>query len=119
MVARIMVALGGRAAEELVFNRLESGAYSDFSTATEIARAMVCSYGMSKALGPLVYKQEMGEHSYSEETAKKIDEEMRSIMEHAYTHVVQLLKDNRDKLILWHRRFLRKKHSMLGRFISC
>lgn len=98
MVARIMVALGGRAAEELVFNRLESGAYSDFSTATEIARAMVCSYGMSKALGPLVYKQEMGEHSYSEETAKKIDEEMRSIMEHAYVHVVQLLKDNRDKL---------------------
>lgn len=99
MTARIMVALGGRAAEELVFNRLESGAHSDFATATQVARAMVCSYGMSKKLGPLVYEQNnLGENNYSEETARTIDEEMRSILEGCYKHVYQLLSDNRDKL---------------------
>jgi cell division protease FtsH len=99
MIARIMVALGGRAAEELVFNRLESGAHSDFATATKVARAMVCSYGMSKKLGPLVYEQNrMGENNYSEETARTIDDEMRSILDGCYQHVLKLLSDNRDKL---------------------
>lgn len=98
MTARIMVALGGRAAEELVFNRLETGAYSDFVTATDIVRNMVCSYGMSKELGPLVYRQEPGETMYSQETARKIDEEMRAIMEDCYKQVKQLLTENRDKL---------------------
>ncbi len=94
MTARIMVALGGRAAEELVFNRLESGAHSDFATATDVARAMVCSYGMSKKLGPLIYKND----DYSEATARTIDEEMRSILDSCYKHVLKLLTDNRDKL---------------------
>jgi cell division protease FtsH len=99
MTARIMVALGGRAAEELVFNRLESGAHSDFATATQVARAMVCSYGMSSKLGPLVYEQNsLGENNYSEETARTIDEEMRSILDACYKHVYKLLSDNRDKL---------------------
>ncbi len=99
MTARIMVALGGRAAEELVFNRLESGAHSDFATATQVARAMVCSYGMSQKLGPLVYEQNsLGENNYSEETARTIDEEMRSILDNCYKHVYKLLSDNRDKL---------------------
>ena len=64
MIASIMVALGGRAAEELVFNRLESGAYSDFVTATDIARAMVCSYGMSKALDLLCISKSMGKQLF-------------------------------------------------------
>ncbi len=98
MVARIMVALGGRAAEELVFNRLESGAASDFARATEIVRDMVCSYGMSKELGPLVYKNEPGEMLYSQETARKIDEEMRLIMDMSYEQVKVLLTENRGKL---------------------
>jgi cell division protease FtsH len=99
MTARIMVALGGRAAEELVFNRLESGAHSDFATATQVARAMVCSYGMSQKLGPLVYEQNShGENNYSEETARTIDEEMRSILDTCYKHVYKMLSDNRDKL---------------------
>ena len=99
MTARIMVALGGRAAEELIFDRLESGAHSDFATATKVARAMVCSYGMSKKLGPLVYEQDsMGENRYSEETARTIDEEMRSILDGCYQHVVKLLSDNRGML---------------------
>lgn len=98
MIAKIMVALGGRAAEELVFNRLETGAYSDFVHATDIVRNMVCYYGMSKALGPIVYKQDPGENSYSEETAKKIDEEMRSIMESCYKQVINLLTEHRNRL---------------------
>lgn len=99
MTARIMVALGGRAAEELVFSRLESGAHSDFATATQVARAMVCSYGMSEKLGPLVYEQNsLGENTYSEETARTIDEEMRAILDRCYKHVYKLLSDNREQL---------------------
>ena len=99
MLARIMVALGGRAAEQLIFNRLESGAHSDFKTATDVAHAMVCYYGMSSKLGPLVYEQNaMGENTYSEETAKIIDSEKRSILESCYNHVYKILSENRDKL---------------------
>jgi len=99
MIARIMVALGGRAAEELIFNRLESGAHSDFETATDVARAMVCSYGMSEKLGPLVYEQnDIGENTYSEATAQTIDEEMRAILDSCYKQVLALLTANKDKL---------------------
>ncbi len=98
MEAKIMVALGGRAAEELVFNRLESGAYSDFIQATNIVRTMVCAYGMSPVLGPIVYRQEPGEKTYSEDTARKIDEEMRSIMDRCYQEVKKLLTDHKEKL---------------------
>ena len=99
MNARIMVALGGRAAEELIFNRLESGAHSDFATATKVARAMVCDYGMSEKLGPLIYEQNRhGENTYSEETARTIDNEMRSILDVCYKRVMKMLTDNRDKL---------------------
>lgn len=99
MTARIMIALGGRAAEELIFDRLEAGAHSDFLTATNVARDMVCSYGMSEKLGPLVYREnKYGEKNYSEETARTIDQEMRSILKGCYKHVLKLLEDNRDKL---------------------
>lgn len=96
-IAEIKKALGGRAAEELVFNRLETGAYSDFQKATEIARQMVCYFGMSKVLGPIVYEQG-GQFKYSAETAKLIDEEVRKIVEECYIDTVRLLKENRDKL---------------------
>ncbi len=114
MTARIMVALGGRAAEEIVFNRLESGAHSDFVTATSIVRSMVCDYGMSKELGPLVYRQEYGEKNYSEETMKKIDEEMRSIMDICYKQVVKLLNDNREKLSMLAQALLNKETLYAG-----
>ncbi len=53
MLATVKSAFGGRAAEEIVFNKLTTGAYSDFQTATHIVRNMVCNYGMSDELGPL------------------------------------------------------------------
>ncbi|MBA3751404.1 ATP-dependent zinc metalloprotease FtsH [Candidatus Dependentiae bacterium] len=97
MIAKIMICLGGRAAEELVFNELATGAYSDFSTATDIVRRMVCKYGMSKKLGPLVYN-EQGENTFSEETARMIDDEMRAIMDECNEQVIGLLSLHRDKL---------------------
>ena len=97
MTARIMVALGGRAAEELIFNRLESGAHSDFVTATEVARAMICLMVCQKSLGPVVYKQEYGEYAYSEETARKIDDEVRSIMDSCYKQVMNLLSEQSNQ----------------------
>ncbi len=114
MTAKIMIALGGRAAEELIFNRLETGAYSDFVSATDIARAMVCSYGMSKALGPVIYRQEHGEYTYSEETARKIDEEVRSIMDSCYKQVVSLLTEHRSKLETLARALLEKETLYAG-----
>ncbi len=97
-LADITVALGGRAAEELMFNRLETGAYDDFKKATEIARNMVCYYGMSSSLGPVVYQREDGEPNYSPETARQIDQEIRSIMDLCYQRAIKLLGENKDKL---------------------
>lgn len=99
MVGDIMVALGGRAAEVIVFNRLEVGAYSDFQKATQIARRMICNYGMSTVLGPVVYQQAgPGEYKYSEETARLIDHEVRQLIEDCYQKTLTLLTANRDKL---------------------
>lgn len=98
MIAKVMVCLGGRAAEELVYNELATGAYSDFSVATDIVRNMVCKYGMSKKLGPVVYTAEYGEKGYSQETARMIDDEMRSIMDECNEKVVCLLSENRHLL---------------------
>jgi cell division protease FtsH len=108
-LARIAMALGGRAAEELIFNELTSGASDDIKRATRLARAMVCELGMSESLGPLSYSE--GDESvflgrdmtarrenYSEETARRIDQELRRIVDTQYTLVLQLLRDNRDKL---------------------
>lgn len=98
MEARVIMALGGRAAEELVFNRLDVGAASDFRNATEIVRKMVCYYGMSTELGPVFYDQNSAEHQFSEETNRKIDEEVRKIMKLCYEKAISILRDNRDKL---------------------
>jgi len=98
MLASIKAAVGGRIAEELEFNTLSTGAYSDFQAATEIARDMVCRYGMSKDLGPIVYSQRQGEFVYSQDTAEKIDTEVKKIVEDCYKEATSLLQANRDKL---------------------
>lgn len=98
MLAVIMVCLGGRVAEELVFNVLGTGASNDFEKATEIARRMVCSYGMSQELGPVVYKQQNGEYTYSQKTAERIDAEVQKLLEQSYQKVKELLTQHRDKL---------------------
>jgi len=98
MEASVMSALGGRVAEEIVFNKLTTGAYSDFQTANRITRNMVTHYGMSTDLGPIIYGQQHGDFEYSQKTAEKIDTEVQRLTKlyHEQTHT--LLTANRDKL---------------------
>ena len=105
LLARIKVALGGRAAEEIVFGQPTTGAESDIKQLTEIARQMVGRWGMSRAVGPLAVLPADGRSPYlpgvsevSEHTQRLIDEEVRRIVEEAYEQVVPLLEANRDKL---------------------
>lgn len=100
MIANVMSALGGRAAEELVFNKLTTGAYSDFKAATNIVRDMVCNYGMDDELGQVVYAQGQGDYVYSQKTAERIDDQVKKIMDESYRKTIDLLKANRDKLDL-------------------
>ncbi|MEO8184982.1 MAG: ATP-dependent zinc metalloprotease FtsH [Deltaproteobacteria bacterium] len=108
-LARIAMALGGRAAEKIVFNEVTSGASDDIKRATSLARAMICELGMSEKLGPLCYSEsegnvflgrEMGtrRENYSEETAREIDRELREIVDSQYALAVRVLEENRDKL---------------------
>ena len=109
-MARISVALGGRIAEEIVFNDISSGASSDLEQVTRIARAMVTRYGMSEKLGPMVFgkKDEMvflgreihEQRDYSEEVAEEIDREVRAIVDTGYRQAEAALKDNRNLLDL-------------------
>ncbi len=98
MLASLQSLLGGRIAEELVFGKMATGAYSDFRHATELARDMVCRYGMSEDLGPIVYSQHNGEFVYSQHTAERIDNEVRRITDDCYKKAQHLLVENRDKL---------------------
>ncbi len=108
---RVLTAMmGGRAAEFLVFNHFTTGASNDIERATGLARKMVCELGMSEALGPLTFgkKEEMvflgreiaTHKDYSEQTAERIDVEVRRIVEGAYTQALELLRANTDKLHL-------------------
>jgi len=99
MLAQVQSALGGRIAEEIVFNKMTTGAYSDFKAATEIVRRMVCHYGMSEKLGSAVYaRSSYGELEYSEKTAELIDEEIRAILDLCYKKAFEIISANRDKL---------------------
>ena len=98
MEASIMAALGGRASEELVFNKLTTGAYSDFKVATSIARDMICNYGMSSELGQVIYIQGQANQDYSQDTAERIDKEVQNLIQQSYTKALGLLKKYRGKL---------------------
>lgn len=98
MRAAIMMGLGGRVAEELVFKVAATGAYSDFKRTSEIARQMVCSYGMTTTLGAVIYGQGQGDFVYSQKTAELIDKEVLGIMNKAHTDTVELLTKNRPML---------------------
>jgi cell division protease FtsH len=108
MIARLVMAMGGRAAEELVFHEPTTGASSDIDMATKIARSMVTEYGMSAKLGAVRYGQEggdpflgrsMGQQSdYSHEVAREIDEEVRNLIEAAHTEAWAILNEYRDVL---------------------
>jgi cell division protease FtsH len=105
LLAKIMVALGGRSAEEVVFGDLTTGAESDFQQLTQIARYMVGRWGMSDAIGTITVIPSDGQGpllpgaaGVSEETQRLIDEEVRRVVAGARTTVLALLKENRDKL---------------------
>ncbi|MGW0039578.1 ATP-dependent zinc metalloprotease FtsH [Gordonia sp. NPDC003376] len=108
MIARLVMAMGGRAAEELVFHEPTTGASSDIDQATKIARAMVTEYGMSARLGAVRYGQEQGDpflgrsmgtqSDYSAGVAGEIDEEVRRLIEAAHTEAWAILSEYRDTL---------------------
>lgn len=98
MRASVMSALGGRAAEKLVFNELGSGAYDDFRKATALVREMVCLLGMAPEVGPIVYSDRDGGFRYSEKMAETIDQAVLRITRECEASVDTLLVENRDKL---------------------
>lgn len=108
MLETIVMALGGRVAEELIMEDISTGASNDLERVTTIARAMVTKYGMSEKMGPMVYGDSDDEvflgnsittkKNYSEEIAFEIDKEVRDIVENAYAECKQILNDNMAKL---------------------
>jgi len=108
MIARLVFAMGGRSAEELVFHEPTTGASSDIDQATKIAKAMVTEYGMSARLGAVRYGREQGDPflgrsmgnqtDYSLEVAHEIDEEVRKLIEAAHTEAWDILNTYRDVL---------------------
>jgi cell division protease FtsH len=108
LMSRIAVLFGGRIAEELFMNQMTTGASNDFERATQMARDMVTRYGMSDALGPMVYGENEGEvflgrsvtthKNMSEATMEKVDAEIRRIIDEQYALARRMLEDNRDKV---------------------
>lgn len=105
---RITGLLGGRAAEEIVFGEITSGAENDIERATEIARMMVCKFGMSERIGPLAWGKEEQEvflgreitrmKNYSEEVAAEIDREVKKIVLDCYERAKNILREHREQL---------------------
>ncbi len=108
MLAQICMLFGGRVAEELFVGNVSTGASNDFERATQIARDMVTRYGMSEALGPMVYAENEGEvflgrsvtthKNVSEATMQKVDAEIRRIIDEQYALAQKILSENRDKV---------------------
>ena len=110
LMDRIAITMGGYAAERLIYNETSTGAQNDIEQATELARKMVCEWGMSDVLGPIAYGQkdepiflgkEIARHKdYSEETARVIDAEVNAIINSRLERAQQLLGEHRDQLVL-------------------
>jgi cell division protease FtsH len=121
LMDRIAVLLGGRVAEEIVFNEISTGAGNDLERVTELARSMVMEYGMSRELGPVnlagprrtqFLNADGGapsQRNYSEETAREIDAEIRGLIDGTYERVRRLLTADRDVLEVLARRLLEKE----------
>ena len=105
MLDEMCAALGGRAAEKVIFNKVSTGALSDLEKVTKQARAMVTVYGLSDKIGNLTYYDSSGQNEYgftkpySEQTAELIDKEISDIIEEQYQRAIALLKKHKDKLI--------------------
>ena len=108
LINSITALLGGRSAEELIFGDVTTGAGNDLNRATDIARAMICEYGMSEKLGSITLGRKddmvfigrdlMKEKNYSEQTAQTIDAEVKRIVEECHRKAVEILKKNRKIL---------------------
>jgi cell division protease FtsH len=108
MLSQISMLFGGRIAEEVFMNQMTTGASNDFERATALARDMVTRYGMTEALGPMVYAENEGEvflgrsvtktTSMSETTMQKVDGEVRRIIDQQYKVARDLIEENKDKM---------------------
>lgn len=122
VLEQVIVMLGGRVAEELMFAELTSGAHNDLEKVTELVRRMVCEYGMS-TLGPRTFGKpnrqvflgrDLGEQKdYGDETADRIDKEINSIIDQCYEKAKKLLIKNKDKLVIISKE-LREKETLEG-----
>jgi cell division protease FtsH len=109
LLNKIATLLGGRAAEEIVFQDISTGAHNDLAKATDIARSMVKEYGMSPKVGQVYFARERkarfvdigieGAVDYSEATAELIDNEVREIIGDQYSKALEILGDNKDTLV--------------------
>ncbi len=119
LIDRMCVLLGGRVAEEIIFNEISTGAQNDLARATDIAKSMVKQYGMSEKLGHMTFEHERkplfldlpgnGSREYSEDTAREIDNEVRSIIERVYTKVKDTLSSKNDLLVFVAKTLLEKE----------
>ena len=104
MLDEMCAALGGRAAEKVIFNKISTGALSDLEKVTKQARAMVTIYGLNDKIGNLTYYDSSGQSEYnflkpySEKTAELIDKEISALIESQYERAIKLLEENKDKL---------------------
>ncbi len=120
LLDRIAVLMGGRAAEEIIFSSMTTGAGNDIERATEIARKMVCEWGMSEKLGPVTFgkkdeqiflgREMATQKNFSEATAVEIDGEIRRIVEQNYSRVIRLLSANVDILHLISKELIEKEN---------
>ena len=115
MLDEMCAALGGRAAEKVIFNKISTGALSDLEKVTRQAKAIVSIYGLNDTLGNITYYDSSGQTDYnfskpySEETAQKIDKEISIIIEKQYNRAIKLLKNSKDKLRQLAERLLEKE----------
>lgn len=115
MLDEMCATLGGRAAEQVIFNNISTGALSDLERVTKQAQAMVTIYGLSENIGNISYYDSSGQSDYSfnrpysEETATKIDAEIKSIIENQYQRAISILTDNKDKLDILANKLLEKE----------
>jgi len=115
----LAILMGGRVAEELVLNDITTGAGNDIERATDLARKMVCEWGMSEALGPLTFGKkeeeiflgrEIATHrDYSEEVAKNIDKEVKNLIIQSYERTRRTLKENMAALVALAQALLEKE----------
>lgn len=105
MLDEMCAAMGGRAAEKVMFNKISTGALSDLEKVTRQAKAMVTIYGLNKTIGNITYYDSSGQNEYSftkpysEKTAELIDKEISNIIEEQYQRAIKILTENKDKLI--------------------